>query len=53
VGVDDLNTVLVNWNNGTPPGASVTVPEPAGIVGFFLGAIGLVIKGRLTQPRGL
>jgi len=52
VGVDDLNAVLVNWNAGTPPAVSVTVPEPAGILWLCLGAMDLVINGRLIRPHG-
>ena len=42
VGVDDLNIVLVNWNNGTPPnGGTPSIPEPAtlGLLGAGLLAV--------------
>ena len=31
VGLTDINQILANWNNGTPPGASQTIPEPASV----------------------
>ena len=40
VGVDDLNIVLVNWNNGTPPtGQAPSIPEPASLALFSLGTL--------------
>jgi hypothetical protein len=51
VGIDDLNIVLGNWNAGTPPAASITVPEPAGILWLCSGALSLLINGGLTRSR--
>ncbi len=50
VGIEDLNKVLGNWNAGTPPSASVSVPEPAGIVWFCLGGVGVLMSARRIRP---
>ncbi len=43
VGVDDLNIVLVNWNNGTPPtGGTPTIPEPASVALLGIGGLALL-----------
>ena len=39
MGIADLNIVLGNWNEGTPP-ADVVVPEPANAVLFTLTVAG-------------
>jgi hypothetical protein len=43
VGINDLNTVLGNWNAGTPP-AGNAVPEPASLALFT--TAGLTAMGR-------
>jgi uncharacterized protein len=43
VGIDDLNLVLVNWNNGTPPATgNGTIPEPASLALLGLGGLALL-----------
>jgi beta-glucanase (GH16 family) len=44
VGITDLNTILGNWNAGTPPATSV--PEPASIL-----ITGIVTTAMLTRRR--
>ena len=47
VGVDDLNIVLVNWNNGTPPtGGTPSIPEPASVSLIALGSLALIKRRR-------
>ena len=42
VGVDDLNIILVNWNNGTPPtGGTPAIPEPASLSLLAIGSYAL------------
>ncbi len=49
VGIVDLNTVLGNWNAGTPPGAgaSAAIPEPATITLLGIGA-GVLLRRRIN-----
>jgi hypothetical protein len=39
VGIEDLNTVLGNWNAGSPPAAGSPVPEPAAWVILCAGTL--------------
>lgn len=45
VGIEDLNTVLGNWNGGTPPGETA-VPEPGSFVLLVLSGLSLVGRSR-------
>ncbi len=51
IGIEDLNMVLGNWNAGTPPTASIVVPEPAGIMLSGVGVLGFVSRRGPTRHR--
>jgi hypothetical protein len=48
VGIEDLNTVLGNWNAGTPPGGTPgsAVPEPGTLILFALAGAGIASRRR-------
>jgi len=52
VGIDDLNTILGNWNAGTPPPAEASdaIPEP-GMLTIFGACILIPISGRWALCR--
>lgn len=47
VEIDDLKTVLGNWNAGTPPVSGVNIPEPASLAVLVLGGL-TIIRRRIV-----
>ncbi len=46
VGIDDLNIVLGEWNQGTPPAAGGAIPEPATVAVLAMGCLAAVQRKR-------
>ena len=44
VGLDDLDTVLGNWNAGTPPDTDAAIPEPGVMVLLVVSACCVVMR---------
>lgn len=42
IGIDDLNVVLGEWNQGTPPSGSASIPEPASLALLGLGGLAML-----------
>ncbi len=47
VGIDDLNLILGNWNQGTPPTTGGTIPEPGTLALLGLGCYAITTRRRL------
>jgi hypothetical protein len=45
VGIEDLNTVLGNWNAGTPPHTNANIPEPGAAL-ILMGALATFLHRR-------